>query len=140
MVENYENMFGMKSKKVYTSPIKKGDHPELDNLKELDMDGIKKYQSLIGALQWAVSIGRLDIATAVMTMSKFRSAPREGHMSRVRRIVGFLYRMKHATICFRVNPPDMSAIGDQEYDWEKMVYGKVCELVPHDAPEPLGKP
>jgi hypothetical protein len=33
------------------------------------MDDIKKYQSMIGALQWVVTIGRLDVATAVMSMS-----------------------------------------------------------------------
>jgi hypothetical protein len=37
------------------------------------------YQSMIGALQWMVTIGRLDITTAVMTMSEFRVAPRTGH-------------------------------------------------------------
>ena len=44
---------------------------------ELDEDGIAKHQSLIGSLQWAVSLGRLDITTAVMTMSGFRTNPRE---------------------------------------------------------------
>jgi len=29
------------------------------------------YQSMIGALQWVVTIGRFDIMTAVMTLSGF---------------------------------------------------------------------
>ena len=29
---------------------------------------MQKHQSLIGSLQWAVSLGRLDVTTAVMTM------------------------------------------------------------------------
>ena len=33
------------------------------------------YQSLLGALQWAVSLGRLDVNTAVMTMASFRVEP-----------------------------------------------------------------
>jgi hypothetical protein len=32
------------------------------------MDDIKKYQSMIGALQWVVD-WKLDVATAVMSMS-----------------------------------------------------------------------
>jgi hypothetical protein len=36
-----------------------------------DVDGISKYQSLFGGLQWAITLGRLDVATAVMTMSGF---------------------------------------------------------------------
>ena len=37
----------------------------------LGEDGMKIYQSLIGALQWTISLGRIDISTAVMTMSGF---------------------------------------------------------------------
>ena len=75
MVDAYERMFGTKPKMTYASPIEKGDHPELDTSELLDMDGIRKYQSMIGALQWVVTIGRFDITTAVMTMSSFRVAP-----------------------------------------------------------------
>ena len=34
---------------------------------------------MMGSLQWAVSIGRFDITTAVMTMSSFRTMLRKGH-------------------------------------------------------------
>lgn len=47
--------------------------------------------------------------------------------------------MKHATIRFQTGIPDYSAIPDPEYDWEKMVYGKVMEFIDDDAPRPLGK-
>ncbi len=80
LLGTYEHMFGSKPKQNVTSPLEKGDHPELDMSDELDADGIKNYQSLIGALQWAVSLGRIDITTAVMTMSGFRVAPRKGHL------------------------------------------------------------
>ena len=73
MVSGYERMFGSKPKTVVTSPLEKGDHPELDSSDLLDPDGVQKYQSLVGLPQWAVSIGRLDIATAVMSLSSFYS-------------------------------------------------------------------
>jgi hypothetical protein len=41
----------------------------------LNHEDTKIYQSLIGALQWVVQLGRIDIITAVMTMSRFRAAP-----------------------------------------------------------------
>ena len=119
--------------------MEKGDHPELDQSPELDADGIKKYQSLIGSLQWAVSLGRMDITTAVMSMSSFRSAPRVGHLERVKRICGYLSKMKHATIRMRVHEPDYSDIPETSYDWCNTVYGAVHEAIPEDAPEPLGK-
>eukprot|EP00934_Nitzschia_sp_Nitz4_P005326 Nitzschia sp. Nitz4//scaffold469_size5734//5037//5528//NITZ4_009207-RA/size5734-processed-gene-0.6-mRNA-1//1//CDS//3329552522//5316//frame0 len=42
--------------------------------------------------------------------------------------------MKHASIRFRTNLPD------PEFDWERSIYGNVREVIPEDAPEPLGKP
>ena len=98
------------------SPLEKGDHLDVDISDELDMKGIKNYQSLVGALQWAISIGRLEITTEVMTMSKFRLAPRIGHLDRVKRICGYLSRYKDATIRFRTGLPDYSAIHIRDYD------------------------
>ena len=60
--------------------MEKGDHPELDTSEMLDEEKITKYQSLIGALQWVVTIGRFDVATAVMSLSLFRAAPPVGHL------------------------------------------------------------
>ena len=138
MIENYTRMFGVKPRQTVLSPLEKGDHPELDDSPELNEDGIRKYQSLIGALQWAVSLGRFDIATAVMTMSKFRAAPREGHLNRAKRIYGYLAKMKHSAIRFRTEMPDYSDVLDPEHDWERTVYGDVHEAIPRDCPEPLG--
>ena len=67
---------------MYTSLLEKGDHPELDNSNYYGFDEIAIYQSMIGSLQWAVSLGRIDIQTATMTLSSFRAVPREGHLKR----------------------------------------------------------
>ena len=80
MLDAYESTQNEKPKKA-SSPIEKNDHPELDESELLNIDGQKQYQSMIGALQWVVSLGRFDIATAVMTMSRFRAEPRIGHMT-----------------------------------------------------------
>ena len=113
MLDNYVRMFGTLPKEGIT-PLIKGDHPELDATSELDIDGLKKYQSLIGALQWIVTLGRLDIAVAVMTLSSFRAAPREGHLERAKRIYGYLRKFKHAAIRFRTSLPDYSSIPNEE--------------------------
>jgi len=52
--------------KPATSPLVNGDHPELDASELLNEDHQKMYQSLIGALQWVIQIGRFDIQTSVM--------------------------------------------------------------------------
>jgi hypothetical protein len=139
MMDQYEQMFGMKPKE-YTSPLEKADHPEIDTTDELDQAGIKTYQSMIGSLQWSISLGRFDIQTATMTMSRFRTAPRKGHLERLKRIYGYLRRFKSAAIRVRVNEPDLSTLPAQKFDWAETVYGNVQEEVPKDIPPPHGKP
>ena len=80
------------------SPLKKGDHPEIDNSEFLNNDNVQVYQLLIGAMQWAVSIGHFDISTAVMTMSGFRAQPCHGHLDHIKHIYGYLHKMKDAEI------------------------------------------
>ena len=135
MIETYVRMLGEKPKEIYTLPLEKGNHPELDTSDLLDADGIQKYQSMIGAMQWAISIGRFDIATAVMSLSSFRVAPRIGHLDRCKRVYGYLHKMHHATIRVRTDEPDFSALPDLTYDWAQLVYGNVKELVPKDCPK-----
>ena len=138
MLANYERIYGCEPKKS-TSPLTKGDHPELDTSALLDDKDAAIYQSLIGALQWVIQIGRFDITTAVMTLSRFRAAPRQGHMDRVKRIYGYLSKMRHAEIRIRTEVPDYSDIPEKEYDWAYSVCGDAKEEIPQDAPKPLGK-
>ena len=140
IIANYERMYGESPRQNVTSPLEKGDHPEIDTSELLDDKGIREYQSLIGSLQWLISIGRFDIMTAVMTMSSFRSAPRKGHLERVKRIFGYVSKMRNAAIRFRTEEPELSDLPVFEHDWSKSVYGEAKEVLPHDAPEPLGKP
>ena len=52
------------------SPLENNDHPELDTSEELDEAGDKIFQSLIGSLQWAVSLARIGITTTVLRNEK----------------------------------------------------------------------
>ena len=136
----YKNHFGVTPSQRFQSPLEKGDHPELDDSPLLDADGVAKYQSLIGTLQWTISLGRFDIATAVMSMSSFRAAPREGHLERVKRICGYLSKFRSACIRIRTDEPDFSDLPVKEYDWARSVYGNARQRMAADAPVPKGKP
>ncbi|MEL7196229.1 MAG: reverse transcriptase domain-containing protein [Bacteroidota bacterium] len=139
MIESFTRTFGKAPEQNVTSPLAKNDHPELDTSELLEGDDIVRYQSCIGALQWLISIGRFDIAVAVMTLSSFRAAPRQGHLDRIKRIYGYIAKMRYACIRVRTAEPDYSALPVQEHDWARSVYGDVCEILPKDAPKPLGK-
>ena len=73
MEESYERLFGEQTNNKVLSPLIKGDHPELDTSTFLEENNIEICQSLIGSMQWAVSIERWDIQTTVMTLSSFRA-------------------------------------------------------------------
>ena len=139
ILDNYRHLFGTWPKEV-TSPLVDGDHPELDESELLNEEDQKIYQSLIGALQWVIQIGRFDITTAVMTLSRFRAMPRQGHLDRVKRIHGYLRRMRHGTIKIRTDAPDYSSIPVKLYDWEYSCYDDANEEIPFDAPAPKGNP
>jgi hypothetical protein len=67
-MDQFKSMYGCNKPKEYTSPLGKGDHPEVDTSEEFDEQGINKYQTMIVCLQWAISLGLFDIQTATVTM------------------------------------------------------------------------
>ena len=138
ILESYERMFKEKPRKS-RPPLEGGDHPELDTSELCDEHQTKQFQTLIGQLQWLISLGRFDIAVHVMSLSRFRAQPRKGHLDRAKRIVGYLLFLPDGAIRFRTGEPDFSSLKDQEYDWTRTVYSGACEQIPHDIPKPLGK-
>ena len=74
-----------------------------------------------------------------MTMSGFRVAPRIGHLSRLKRICGYLSKFRNACIRIRTERPDYSDIEAKQYDWARTAYGDAKEVVPEGTPEPRGK-
>ena len=138
ILESYERMFNEKPRKS-RPPLEGGDHPELDTSELCDDHHTKQFQTLIGQLQWLISLGRFDIAVHVMSLSRFRAQPRKGHLDRAKKIVGYLLFLPDGTIRFRTGEPDFSSLKDQEYDWTRSVYSGACEQIPHDIPKPLEK-
>ena len=138
ILESFERMFKEQPRKS-RPPLEGGDHPELDTSELCDEHQTKQFQTLIGQLQWLISLGRFDIAVHVMSLSRFRAQPRKGHLDRAKRIVGYLLFLPDGAIRFRIGEPDFSSLKDQEYDWTRTVYSGACEQIPHDIPKPLGK-
>ncbi len=138
-MDSFKHIFGTNFKGV-VSPLEPNDHPELDDSPLCSPKDAQNYLTFIGQLQWLISLGRFDVFTATMTLSRFRAAPRTGTMDRVKRIFGYLYKLKDGAIRYRTDLPDMSLYPFNDYAWKKTVYGNVTEVLPSDEPEPLGKP
>ena len=136
----YRQMFGEKPKGRPRSPLESGDNPELDTSEFLKEDDIKKYQSMIGAAQWVINLGRFDIAVHVMSMSSFRVQPRVGHLTRMKRIYSYLLNYNNAVIRIRTELPDVSDFNFFEYDWSNSPYAGAREEIPSNLPKARGKP
>ena len=74
-----------------------------------------------------------------MSMSRFRLAPKIGHLERMKRLYGYLAKTKHFAIRYRTKEPDYSPLPKQEYEWTRTVHGNIKEEIPKDIPKPLGK-
>ena len=94
---------------------------------------------MVGQLQWLVTLGRFNLHAHVATMSRFRAAPRQGHMDRLRRIYAYAIRTKDYAVRFRTDQ-----LTSPSYQ-NKILIGLTLYMVmsmksfPDDMPEPLGK-
>jgi hypothetical protein len=118
----------------------KKDHPELNTSDLLDSTGIKQYQSLIGALQWSITLGCFDIHISVTAMSGYSVPPPKSHLDCLKCIYGYVKRHPHDATQFCTKIPDHeSYVTPITHDWSFTVYGNVKEDHPLDTPPPKGK-
>ena len=76
---NFESLYREPPKAVF-SPLDHEDHPELGDSPLCGPDDIAKFQSLIGACQWMISLCRFDLAHTIMSLSQFRHCHQQGHV------------------------------------------------------------
>ena len=74
-----------------------------------------------------------------MSLSGYRPIPRFINMEQAKIVIGYLAKMKHVVIRFKIGLPDYSDIPHIKYDWEHSVYGNVKEEIPRDSSEALRK-
>ena len=137
--ETYIRLFNTEPSRGLKTPLEKNDHPELDASEILERQEVNHYLTMVGQLQWLITLGRFDIQAQVITMSRFRTQPRKGHLDRLKRIYAYVIRTKDYATRFRTTEPDYSYLPDQNFDWAHTVYGNVQEIIPDDIPDTLGK-
>lgn len=85
--------------------LEAGDQFEVDASTSLDVKGVSIYLSMIRALHWVMTLGRMDIfatkMTSTMTINNFDSAPCENYLDCSKRIYAKLspciYQVKNKT-------------------------------------------
>ena len=127
----------------HDTPMKAGDHLELDDSTLLSDEDHTKYQMLIGMLNWIVTIGRLDIAFATSSLSRFVASPRRGHMDRALYIFGYLKKRPNRRIRIDSRDPIIVKNGAKsqlEIDYKdkfKDQYPDAEESLDEKVPKPL---
>jgi Reverse transcriptase (RNA-dependent DNA polymerase) len=88
MLKKYEQLFDELVPKFDDhAPLEPGDHPKLDDSPLCDANQTHMFMSMIGNMQWAVSLGRIDIFCATMFLSTFHAMPCIGHLERAKRFI-----------------------------------------------------
>ena len=133
-------MFKQDPPKTMRTPLEKSHLPELDDNELLNEESIQHYCTMIGQLQWLVTLGRFDINARVTTMSRFRSAPRKGHLERLQKIYGNVLKTKHFLTRYRTKEPDYSYLPNLKHDWSYTVYGNCSDIrnIAVTSPVPAG--
>ena len=108
-IRRIEEVFGKLDKK--SVPMVAKDHPELDSTTVLNDDDHKKYQMLIGMLNWIVTLGRIDICYAVSSLARFVACPRKGHMERALQVFGYLKKKPNRRIIIDSKSPRIKENG-----------------------------
>ena len=140
MLGQYKQLFGVDvPKREVHAPLEPGDHPEVDESPLLEGKMVSVYLTMIGAMQWAVALGRIDIYCATMTMARFRSAPRQGHLDRLKRVYSYLRNYKKTAIKFNTEVPDYARFKTKNQEWGH-IYHPCEEAIPDDMPKAYGKP
>jgi hypothetical protein len=111
--------------------------PELDVSPVLGADKANYYQNLIGILQWAVELGRIDIFAQVSMLSQYLAQPREGHLDQVFHIFGYLKVHGQSKVVF---DDTFNSWKDKftQCDWQDF-YPDAMEPIPGNMPEPRSK-
>ena len=96
MFDCYYRIFGAEPKLSFSTPLQKGNHPELDAKIFLCADDAQQHHYLISTLHWAFPLDRIDIDASIMTMKSFRVEPRTGHAGNI--------NMIHSCLCKNSEP------------------------------------
>jgi hypothetical protein len=127
-------------KKQCITPISHGYKPELDTSQELDADGVKMFQELIGELRWATEMGRVDILFELSVLSSYQASPRQGHLDQLLNIYGYLNHQPKITLYLDPTrmPVPANIFKDNAHEFTEQ-YRDAAELIPHDMPKPRGE-
>ena len=139
VIPKFESMFGETFKTVRT-PMAEDYHPEMEDSPFLSNDDAARFRSVIGSLNWVITLGRFDVNYATSALSRFNMAPKEGHLTAVKRILGYLKVYAKGRIIFDTSYTDHSKHKVEDHPGWSQMYPDAQEELPPDMPAKRMKP
>ena len=102
-IARVERIFGCLAKQSTPLPVTDC-HPEVDQSPLLGLDDHRKFQMLLGMLQWLVTICRPDLCNLVSSLNRFGACPRETHLNLAVRGFGYLKQVPDPKIAIDHRP------------------------------------
>ena len=130
--ETHIRLFNTEPSKGLKTPLEINDHPELDTSDILEGQQVNHYLTMVNPLLWLIALGNFDIQAQVISISRFRAQPRQGHLQRLQRIYAYVIRTKDYATRLRITEPDYSYLPEQNFEWAHTVYGHVQEIIPNE--------
>jgi len=138
VIPKFEELLNQELRKFKT-PMEDKYHPELDDSPLCTQERASIFRSMIGSLNWMITLGRFDVNYATNSLSRFNMAPREGHFKACMRVLGYLKSFSKATIMLDNNFPNhLKYETTIEQDWTEF-YPDAEEDIPKDMLKPKGK-
>ena len=72
------------------SALVKNDHPKLCNTPLCSPHNVTKFQSLLGASQWMISLVYFNLAKPTMSLSHFHHCPHVSHLDSLKHLCGYI--------------------------------------------------
>ena len=126
---------GMVLPKNSSAPFPRGYEAETDVSPVLAGELATSYHSSIGVLRWMVELGRIDMITKVSMLSSHLAMPREGHLSTLFHIFGYLEEKHNTTFVFDTTYPTINQELFNTADWDDF-YSVAKEAIALDITEP----
>jgi hypothetical protein len=142
-IKKVEEILGRDTLGTESTPMVENLKPELDTSELLTPDGHRKYQQLVGIAQWLITCGRMDLAYAINSLSRFSAAPRKGHLDALTRVFKYLKKFPEKWICLdatrhapsgELTNPDKD---DLQVNWNEYYPDIQAEELDYGAPEIL---
>ena len=101
------------------TPIKYGDHKNMDTSRPMNDEEYHIYHILIDIMNWVLWLGSIDVWLTVSSLSRFPACPRKGHLDWVMTVFGYQNKNKNRRVV--VDSSDQILVGginelDKDYN------------------------